>query len=109
MCVRDDRQDGYGGVAILVQQSINYSPLHFRGHVDGLQIVGVIVENTAFISTYIPYPSINLISELSKLLSTVIHSIVLLGDLNCHHVAWGCSFSDKHGERLLDLTCTQFT
>ena len=103
LCVRDDRSDGYAGVAILISNIIPFSVLTLPPHTDSFNIIAVRAFNISFISIYIPRPNSQVISEISSLLSAIPHPILLLGDFNVHHISWGSHFSDQVSPFLLDF------
>lgn len=52
----DDRLDGYGGAAILVNDVLPFSPLSLPPHGDEINAVGVNIVGINVISVYIPSP-----------------------------------------------------
>lgn len=55
-CLREDRIDGYGGVALLIKSSCSFNALAFPSHHNGFSIVGAIVDHICYISVYVPHP-----------------------------------------------------
>lgn len=106
-CLRDDRSDGYDGVALLIKSSHSFKPLHFPSRDDRFFIVGAMVNNICFISVYIPHPSAFILQELSIIISTLPQPFIILGDLNCQHQSWGSSTSSSYGKQLVDLIDNQ--
>lgn len=102
-CLREDRSDGYNGVAILIKHSLPFTHLPIPNHSHEFSIIAVSIENICFVSIYIPHPSSHIIQEVADILSTLPKPFIMLGDLNCHHQAWGSSLSNSVGNFLLDL------
>lgn len=106
-CLREDRNDGYGGVALLIKSSFSFTPLSIPSHNNDFSIVGAIVENVCFVSVYIPHPSSIILQELSTILSNLPKPFIILGDFNCQHQSWGSSTSNSHGNELFDIIDNQ--
>lgn len=101
--IREDRPDGYGGVAFLVKNSIPFSQINLPTHDDDYSIVAVSIKNICFVSLYIPHPSSSILSEIKKLFSTLPRPFLVLGDFNSQHQSWGSSVSTSLGDSLLDI------
>lgn len=102
-CLRDDRNDGYGGCSLLIKRSYSYSHLPLPSHSSPFNVVAVRVMGISFISIYIPYPSSSIIPDLLSVFSSVPSPIFILGDFNAHHTAWGSHSCDSFASDLLDL------
>lgn len=102
-CVRDDRDDGYGGCAILVKNNFIFSVVDLPAHSDSWNAVAVRVQDITYLSLYIPSPSPSLFNELSVILSSLSRPCIILGDFNSHHGAWGSHTNDTNGNLLLNL------
>lgn len=103
-CYRDDRVDGYGGVAILVRNSFSsISSLNLLPHSDSFSVVSVIVNHICYVSLYIPHPSLLILREIKNLFVQLPRPFIVLGDFNCQHRSWGSSISNSFGEALLDI------
>lgn len=102
-CFRNDRPDGYGGVAILVQNSFSAIPVSLSNHCNDISVVAVNVNSICYVSIYYARPSIAIFNEINQLLNNLPKPFVLLGDFNSHHQLWGCSSTTYYGEQLLDL------
>ena len=102
-CLRDDRDDGYGGCALLVNRAISFSQISLPSHSPDFNIIAVKALNITFISVYIPRPNSTIISDLNSILSTISGSLVILGDFNCHHSMWGSHYCDPTSSLLLDV------
>lgn len=103
-CLREDRPDGYGGVALLIRNSIQFSIIPTPPHSnDEWSIIAAIVNNICIISVYIPHPSSVIFHELEQAISSLPQPILILGDFNSQHRSWGSSVSSYHGEQILDI------
>lgn len=103
-CIREDRADGYGGVAILVKNTVSFSQITFPPrNRDDINIVGVYVDNITIISVYLSKPSIAAFDEIKLLLSSIHTPFLLLGDFNSHHQSWGSTITNSDGEYLLEI------
>lgn len=102
-CLRDDRDDGYAGCALLINKSFTFSQINLPSHNREISVIAAKVLNINFLSVYIPHPNQNLIPELSSIFSAVPHPKIILGDFNTHHISWGSHYSDSFSPFLLDL------
>lgn len=91
---RKDRDDGYGGVAILVKNIINCKEITINNNDDNLQLCGVY---------YAPGTDTDIlvIKDLIQRLHTA--RILISGDFNSHHYAWGSKHEDKKGMAIYEL------
>lgn len=106
-CLRGDRPDGYGGVAILIRNNISFSTIPTPPHSNNeWSIVAAIVNNITIISVYIPHPSSLIFYELEQIITSLPKPILILGDFNSQHRSWGSSVSSNHGEQILDILDT---
>lgn len=101
-CLRQDRDDGYAGVALLIKNSFVHNIISLSSYND-FNIVAAIVNNLCFVSIYIHSPSFSVFQELSNILSNLPKPLLLLGDFNSHHWSFGSSKVDTNGICLLDL------
>lgn len=101
--IREDRSDGYGGVAIMIKKGYPYSVVDLPVHSVNISVIAVNVCNICFVSIYFPRPTTGMFAELNHILSVLPKPFIVLGDLNCHHKAWGCSKSNYYGEELLKI------
>lgn len=101
-CLREDRSDGYGGTALLINHSFSFT--HFATpHVNkDFSIIAVIVKNICFVSVYIPHPSSIIFNEVDCIISTLPKPFIILGDFNSQHHSWGSS-SNHYGSIILDI------
>lgn len=105
--LRNDREDGRGGVAILIKNNINFEPLTLTNN--KVMIVGakVKIPNHIIPEFYLYSVYKKPQTKLSELeWSNIFHDLqkpfVFAGDLNVHHVAWGCQDNNVGGINLLN-------
>lgn len=101
--LREDRSDGYGGVALLINNSFNFTPFSLPSHSDEFSIVAAHLNKILIVSIYISCPSSSIFNEINSILSTLPKPFILLGDFNCHHQSWGSANSNHFGKVLLDI------
>jgi ribonuclease HI len=102
-CLREDRSDGHGGVAILVKNSFHFTYHPISSHSNDYSIIAAIVNNICIVSVYIPHPTLALLRELRNILISLPKPYIIVGDFNCHHQTWGCSNSNELGDEILDI------
>lgn len=102
-CLRDDRDDGRAGAAILVSRSVIYSSIPIPPHSNNFNIVAVSISNISFLSIYLPDPNSTVLSELYSIISTIPSPMVVLGDFNIHHTSWGSYYCDPLSTSFLNL------
>lgn len=106
VCLRHDRSDGYGGVAILIKKAMPYKIIDFSNiisYYNNVNITGIVVNNISIVSLYIPYSSSLVLSEINNILDCLSGPVLILGDFNSHHQSWGCSISNANGVQLLEI------
>lgn len=101
--VRNDRPDGYGGVAILISKTFSYKVFPLPLLSNGINAIAVIVNNICIISVYIPHPSYSIYNEFKQLLSVLPSPFLILGDFNCQNQAWGSSVSNYYGNLMIEI------
>lgn len=101
-CLRQDRNDGHDGAALLVKNNLVINHIPLPDHNDFF-IVAAVVINICFVSIYIPYLSSSILQELNHILHSLPKPLLLLGDFNCHHISWGSSISGRYSGELIDL------
>lgn len=102
-CVREDRSDGYAGVALLVKHSTPYSFFHLPPHSPDFSIVAIKIQDICFVSLYIPHPSSTIFSEINSIFAILPSPFIVLGDYNAHHQSWGSSVTNSYGVAVLDM------
>lgn len=56
-CIREDRLDGHGGVALLIRHSCKFTHIPLPNHNPDFSIIATSVNNICLVSVYIPHPS----------------------------------------------------
>lgn len=102
-CIREDRSDGYGGVALLIKNNISFSQFTIPNHSSDFSIIAITINNICYVSLYIPHPTSSVYNEIESIFSIFPNPILIMGDFNAQHVAWGSSISNHYGSRLLDM------
>ena len=111
--VRKDRNDGYGGVAVLIKSNLVFQEISHIPIVNGLECVGVkiVVFNNIkynFYSVYKP-PHVNINTpEWQQFFQGLQRPFLIAGDFNAHHVLWGSTVTDNHGYKLLQALETEY-
>lgn len=103
VCLREDRLDGYGGVAMLIKNTLAFTPITLPVHSDDLSVIAVIVNSICYVSIYFSRPNNDIFNEINEILNFLPKPFLCLGDFNSHHQLWGCTTSTYYGEKLLDL------
>ncbi|KAJ2951969.1 hypothetical protein O0L34_g4231 [Tuta absoluta] len=102
---RHDRDDGYGGVAIMTHKSIQSHQSILKLRNSGIEVVHVKLLNCPdlhdIVSVYCP-SSINTTSaDWEELFAKFCSKSLVAGDFNGHHKSW-CSRTDSRGTQLWD-------
>ena len=98
-----DAPKASGGVAIIIKRKISHHSIYLP-YMNNLEVVGIkFVLNSQDITLFSAYHT-----PRHKFFKTYIDNLfipntptILLGDLNCKHVAWGCNKNNPNGKRLL--------
>lgn len=99
----DCRADGRAGCALFIRDHIPFLPVNIAQNYSNFHLTCARVEGITFLSLYIPYPSAIILEQLKKIIENLQHPVIVLGDLNVHHVLWGCDNNDILGEKLLEI------
>lgn len=103
--VHYDRIDGHGGIATLIRKSIKYEVVQFQSPNMNpkLQILIIKIVCISIINIYNP-PNNKIDAELiSGILSQTQGSVVLMGDMNAHHTAWGSAQNNLNGNIIMTI------
>ncbi|XP_050498825.1 probable RNA-directed DNA polymerase from transposon BS isoform X1 [Diabrotica virgifera virgifera] len=105
--VRKDRNDGFGGVAILIHNSITFSELNLNSNFNTeIEVCGVTIKyktkDLNILSIYRPPKSKSSINDWTNIFSQVNNSAIIGGDFNAHHTIWGSSYNDTVGTQLIN-------
>lgn len=107
--VFDSREDGYGGAAVYLKNTINFTRINLPSLSGSTQAVAVSIPklDIILVSIYIS-PSIQ-INELEDDITSIFNhlkqhkKVILGGDCNAHHVSWGDESCDRKGGTIMDL------
>lgn len=102
-CLREDRDDGRAGCAILIKRGYPFVDIPLPPHSREINAVAAKVMGINFVSIYIPHPNINLIPDLSTILFSIPPPLLIMGDFNSHNTAWGSTHTDVFSAFLLEL------
>lgn len=104
--LRKDRQDGRGGVAILIKIGIKFSVTNYPDMVNityvGINIITNDGSKLSLISLYKkPQDSVG-VGEWNTFFSAIEKPFLIGGDFNAHHITWGCTDNNTAGRCLLE-------
>ncbi|XP_072392093.1 uncharacterized protein [Diabrotica undecimpunctata] len=105
--VRQDRADGFAGVAVLVKTGIRFEILKLNKNFNKeLLACGIKVnyDNThlSFLSVYRCPKTKTRIEDWTNLFSQVKHPCIIGGDMNAHNALWGSSKNDNIGDQIVE-------
>ncbi|XP_026481355.1 uncharacterized protein LOC113388168 [Ctenocephalides felis] len=103
---RKDREDGYGGAAIIVRNDINCEEFPSVNNNENIQICAAIIKtDTPFciLSVYCSTRTELDFSDIKDTISTINMSFLITGDFNCHHMAWGSKYNSREGNMLYEI------
>lgn len=102
--IRQDRQDGKGGLAILSNNAISVNILDLQLHIDWrIQILGITCQGISIVTCYCP-PDISLsITNLRNMFSQIPQPFVFMGDLNGQNSIWGSHINNQTGRNLAEI------
>lgn len=102
--LRDDRDDGYGGTALLIHNKLDFTPIHINTHNLPLQMSAAKIQGITIASFYLHSDNISYLSVRS-LIQQLDPPLILCGDFNSHNPIWGSLTINNRGrilERLMD-------
>lgn len=104
--VRKDRDDGKGGVAIIIKKNTPYSLLKVNNNIADVAVCAVTIypnpkESINIYSVYVKPQSRITSMEWELFFKELKKPFIIGGDFNMHHRSWGCSWSDNNGVNLL--------
>ena len=102
-CLRDDRADGRGGAALLLDKSLPFSRVNLSSGSHQFNVVAARIRDITILSIYIPHPSRPIASELRSILTSIPGPYIVLGDFNAHHLSWGSNQGSALGNALVEL------
>lgn len=102
--IHNKRFDGKGGVSVLVKTGLPFT--YFIPNIDlpfNVQFIILEIQGISIAAGYVP-PNVTMsTSHWSRIVSLLSTPFILMGDFNCHHMAWGNSFNDLKGVNLLEV------
>ncbi|KAI5638400.1 endonuclease-reverse transcriptase domain-containing protein [Phthorimaea operculella] len=102
---RCDRNDGYGGVALIVHKTIQSHIGPVVNNYSGIEILHVKILNCDFIenifSVYCPPSASTSLQDWNNIFSIASRKSLILGDLNGHHTNWSCK-NDSRGFQIFN-------
>lgn len=111
--VRKDREDGRGGVAILISKSLYFEesdPLPNISNKISSTVIGIKLSqgsNLHIVSVYVQPRTRISVNEWEAFLRAIPKPYILAGDFNAHHTCWGCDIIDTSGTNLLEAVNNQ--
>ncbi|CAH0729195.1 unnamed protein product, partial [Brenthis ino] len=104
--VRKDRDDGYGGVAIIVHASIKYQLSKIYSTNPGIQLIHLKLLNCFqienIIAIYCPSSVQTTTSDWDYIFGIYNNKTLIAGDFNAHHSNWSYK-TDNRGSQLFDV------
>lgn len=100
---RNDRDDGYGGVAILLKKLIKFynSPTFHQINDIMCNSISIKIQSGKKLNIYSIYVKPNLkitLNEWKKFFNSLEKPFIIGGDFNSHNYVWGCSTVDTIGK-----------
>lgn len=103
---RVDRGDGYGGVAVLVSNSLAYTPLSYENvnFNRDIELCGIHLTDLDInvITIYKPPDVRTTRTDWQNILSKFTTRTIVAGDFNAHHRMWGSARDDSLGNVIVD-------
>lgn len=106
--VRADRFDGRGGSMILVKNYLEFEEIKLNSPSPLIQICGARIKlpdnaKMSIISCYCSPGHTISTAEWIAIFENIESPVMFLGDYNSHALEWGCSYTDRQGEALVNL------
>lgn len=103
---RQDRDDGYGGVAIILHSSIKFQLYQMNCCNPGIQLLRIKILNCLnlenIFSVYCPSSVHTVSSDWDSVFSLCHNKTIIAGDFNGHHTNWSIK-TDARGIQLFDV------
>lgn len=81
-----DRQDGYGGVAIVIHNKLNFTPIKITNNHPNIQILAIKIGIYTVAAMYVlPGTSMNT-QYWTSIILQLTHPIIITDDFNAHHL-----------------------
>ena len=104
-CIRNDRNDGKGGIAFLIKHNITYNitKISINNLINEPQYIIITISAVTIVGIYIP-PTYNANKQFwNKLIRSITTPFIICGDFNLHHVQWGSPYTTRDGEILYNF------
>lgn len=99
--IRDDRTDGYGGIAVLIRKNVNFQqPKLNIATTDNIQYAIIKIQELYIVTLYIPKQNKNVKKMLEEIHNKLDGQYILMGDLNARSRVWGCSDNNSNGNQV---------
>ncbi|KAK2577593.1 hypothetical protein KPH14_012704, partial [Odynerus spinipes] len=95
-CIRKDRDNSAGGVAILIRNNVPVSIVNLSDILSIECICVKLVSNIHIIAAYSKPDSCFTEEEIQTLLD-IGNKVIMIGDLNARHLAWNCHINNRKG------------
>lgn len=107
--VFDSREDGYGGSAIFIKNSFNYRKVVIDNLSGNSQAIAIAIPKSQIVvvSVYLA-PSVtaeDFEEDITKIFESLrnYRKVIIGGDWNAHHIAWGNASCDRKGGIFMEL------
>lgn len=100
--IREDRDDGYGGIASLIKSDTSFRRVVVNNSYlpNKFQYIAIQVSNVTLINVYCP-PDSNIYPKTwERFVKSFFGQIIILGDLNAHHPDWDTSPTNRSGRTI---------
>ena len=101
--IRDDRDDGYGGIATLINVNIPFKQANVNINIhNNFQIQRIKVNKFNLLNIYCP-PNINPTQQqYIDIMETTRDNTIIMGDFNAQHRMWGASRLNQNGKNMAE-------
>lgn len=105
---RQDRQDGYGGIAILIKDNIFHNCQDLQFHFMHPNFQGQSIKvwdhkiEINIVNIYNPPNSKISSQNWETILKSIDSPLIVMGDLNSHHTSWGSKNNDSNGKVIIN-------
>lgn len=103
--IRRDREDSYGGIAIVAHNSINLQEVQVSTVSPGIELLSIQLNNCGFIKyiilVYCPSSVHTTQADWDNIFSLFSNNCLIVGDFNAHHTNWSYK-NDSRGKQIFD-------
>ena len=102
--IRNDREDGKGGICFLIQNKLPYDivQIHTNEDLSKTQYIKIRIFNMTLINIYNPPPNKICRNYWGQIILDCQEPYLIMGDFNIHHTVWS-THSSKDGQMLLEV------